>query len=254
MNFSGVLPLSFNDVSLSLEGRVVLDNVSLDILPHERTIILGPNGAGKTTLLRLCHGLISADSGEVCWQGPQAGMRSRRQAMVFQRPIMLRRSVRANIAYGLKFTGLSYRQKKERVAEVIEVTGLNDLANRSARLLSTGEQQRVAIARAWAIGPEILFLDEPTASLDPGGTRAIERLVEFVSGAGTTVVLTTQDLSQARRLAERIIFFHNGKAIEIADAKSFFMRPKSREAKAFLEGEILWQNKTDYKDLQLCVG
>ena len=127
MNFSGVLPLSFKDGSLSLEGRVVLDNGSLDILPLERTIILGPNGAGKTTLLRLCHGLISADSGEVCCQGPQAGMRSRRQAMVFQRPIMLRRSVRANIAYGLKFTGLSYRQKKERVAEVIEAVSYTHL-------------------------------------------------------------------------------------------------------------------------------
>ena len=104
MNVSGVLPLSFYNVSLSLDGRTVLDSVTLDILPHQRTIVLGPNGAGKTTLLRLCHGLISADSGEVRWCGPQAGMRSRRQAMVFQRPIMLRRSVRANIAYGLKLS------------------------------------------------------------------------------------------------------------------------------------------------------
>ena len=254
MNVSGVLPLSFYNVSLSLDGRTVLDSVTLDILPHQRTIVLGPNGAGKTTLLRLCHGLISADSGEVRWCGPQAGMRSRRQAMVFQRPIMLRRSVRANIAYGLKFTGLSRRQRQERVVEVLEVTGLNTLANRSARLLSTGEQQRVAIARAWALGPEILFLDEPTASLDPGSTKAIERLVEFVSSAGTTVVLTTQDLSQARRLADRVIFFHNGKAVEVNDAKAFFLRPKSPEAQAFLAGEILWPESSTNKRLRLCVG
>tara|TARA_B100001142_G_scaffold88429_1_gene90284 strand:+ start:481 stop:1245 length:765 start_codon:yes stop_codon:yes gene_type:complete len=254
MNVSGVLPLSILNVSLSLDGRSVLSNVTLDILPHERTIVLGPNGAGKTTLLRLCHGLIAPDSGEVCWRGPQAGMRSRRQAMVFQRPVMLRRTVRSNIAYGLKFTGLPRTQREERVSEVLEVTGLDKMASRPARSLSTGEQHRVAIARAWALGPEVLFLDEPTASLDPGATRAVERLVEFVSGAGTAVVITTQDLAQARRLADRIIFFHNGSAIEVTSAESFFLQPKSKEAQAFMAGELLWPGAVDLDRLRLCAG
>ena len=254
MSASGVLPLSVSDVTVEMAGRTVLDRVSIDILPGARTVVLGPNGAGKTTLLRLCHGLVPPDTGEVRWLGPQAGMRSQRQAMVFQRPVMLRRSVRANIAYGLKVAGLGRAQRAERVAEVLEATGLADMASRPARRLSIGEQQRVAIARAWALGPEVLFLDEPTASLDPGATRAVEGLVEFVSGAGTTVVLTTQDLAQARRLADRVVFFHNGRAVEITDAETFFVQPRSAEAQAFMAGDLLWPGAGSFGRPHLCVG
>jgi len=254
MNISSILPLSAKNVSLSRDGRLVLQQINLDILPSKRTIILGPNGAGKTTLLRLLHGLVVPDTGEVLWLGSHAGMQSRRQAMVFQRPVMLRRSVYSNVMYGLKFSGLRRSQREARTAEVLRETGLESLAKRSARKLSVGEQQRVAIARAWALGPEVLFLDEPTASLDPGATKAIERLVDFISNAGTTIVLTTQDLAQARRLAERVIFIYNGQVVEAADADSFFLSPQSPEARAFLSGELLWPGAAGMKGPRLCVG
>jgi len=237
---SGILPLSIDGVSVSLAGRRVLDNISLTIPQGERTVVLGPNGAGKTTLLRLCHGLLPPDSGELDWQGPEAIHRRQRQAMVFQRPVMLRRSVRANIAHGLKVRRVARRERRARVDEVLEATGLEDFATRPARRLSIGEQQRVAIARAWALAPEVLFLDEPTASLDPGATRAVEILVGLISRAGTTVVLTTQDLAQARRLADRVVFFHGGRALEMAAAESFFARPRSPEARAFIAGDLFW--------------
>jgi tungstate transport system ATP-binding protein len=158
--------------------------------------------------------------------------------MVFQRPVMLRRSVRGNVEYGLKLAGLGAAARHATALQRLEAVGLAHLAARPARRLSGGEQQRVALARAWALEPALLFLDEPTASLDPAATRLVEAIVSAMQQAGTKIVMTTHDLGQARRLADEIVFLHRGRIVEHAPAADFFAAPKSPEAAAFIRGEL----------------
>jgi tungstate transport system ATP-binding protein len=204
-------------------------------------VILGPNGAGKSVLLRLCHGLLAPTSGRVLWNAfERSGRGARRQAMVFQRPVMLRRSALANVAYGMKIAGVCGSEREARARAALERVGLTHLANRPARVLSGGEQQRLALARAWALDPEVLFLDEPTANLDPGATREIEAAIEAIHAGGTKIVMVTHNLGQARRRADEIVFIHNGRVAERAAADRFFAGPATPDAAAFLKGELLW--------------
>ena len=235
-----ILPLQLRDVSLRADGRVLLDSLSLDIEAGPKTIILGPNGSGKSLLLRLCHGLIPPSDGTICWRGDDARDSRRKQAMVFQDPVMLRRSVAANIAYALRLAGIDRASREIRIDDMLARTGLTDLRKRPATVLSGGEQQRLALARAWALEPEVLFLDEPTASLDPGATGAVETVIEDMHRGGCKIVMTTHDLGQARRLADEIIFLHKGDVAERAPAADFFERPASDTARAFLEGRLMW--------------
>lgn len=235
-----ILPLSFEDVSLSAGGERLIDDIGLTIGAGGPTVILGPNGAGKSLFLRLAHGLIRPSKGRVTWQGQEAATAGRHQAMVFQRPVLLRRSVRGNVHYALKLRGRSRSDARARVDEVLRRTGLDAIADRPAHALSGGEQQRLALARAWALKPEVLFLDEPTANLDPSATGAVERLVETIALGGTKIVMTTHDLGQARRLAETILFMHRGRVVEEAPAASFFEGPSNPEAIAFLRGDLTW--------------
>ena len=235
-----ILPLELSEVTLSADGRVLLDAISLRIEAGPKTVILGANGAGKSLLLRVCHGLVTPRQGHARWLGADAEHHRRRQAMVFQDPVMLRRSVRANVAYALAIHRVPRAERERRTAAVLERTGLGGFANRPAAVLSAGEQQRLALARAWAIEPEVLFLDEPTASLDPGATAAVERIVEDMHRAGCKLVMTTHDMGQARRLADEIIFLHAGRVDERAAAATFFERPESETAAAFLAGKLTW--------------
>jgi tungstate transport system ATP-binding protein len=157
--------------------------------------------------------------------------------MVFQRPVMLRRSALANVVYGLKLAGVSARERDLRARDVLEAVGLAGVAERPARVLSGGEQQRLALARAWALGPEVLFLDEPTANLDPGAAREVETLIGQVHAGGTKIVMTTHNLGQARRLGDEILFLSHGRLVERTLAERFFRRPDSAEATAFIREE-----------------
>lgn len=234
-----LLPLRIEDMRFEAGGRRIIDGISLEIGAGPRTVILGPNGAGKSVLMRICHGLLAPTAGRVSWNLPQSGSGRCRQAMVFQRPVMLRRSVLANVAYGLKLAGVETGERQARALRALERLGLAQLADRPARVLSGGEQQRVAIARAWALEPEVLFLDEPTANLDPGATREIEAAIASIGAAGTKIIMVTHDLGAARRLADEIIFMHNGRVLERSGAGLFFAGPVSREATAFIRGELL---------------
>ena len=160
--------------------------------------------------------------------------------MVFQRPVLLRRSVAANVDYALRLRSLSRSERRDRVAEALDHTGLAELAGRSALSLSVGEQQRLALARAWALRPQVLFLDEPTASLDPGATGAVEATMQAIGASGTKLVMTTHDLGQARRLGDEVLFLYQGRLLEQSSSEAFFEQPSSPEAKAFLRGELLW--------------
>jgi tungstate transport system ATP-binding protein len=161
--------------------------------------------------------------------------------MVFQRPVMLRRSALANIVYGLRLAGISRTESELRARDVLEVVGLAALADRPARVLSGGEQQRLALSRAWALGPEVLFLDEPTASLDPGAARDIENIISAIHASGTKIIMTTHNLGQARRLGDEILFLYGGRLVERAPVGRFFAAPASAEAAQFIKGELPWQ-------------
>ena len=233
-----ILPLSAERLGFSANGVSVLSDVSLSITSGSRNVVMGSNGAGKSVLMRLMHGLLVPTTGTVKWSNTNMATVRRAQAMVFQRPVMLRRSVRENVEFALQV--LSQRNVRVAAETALERVGLVHLADRAARLCSGGEQQRIALARAWALQPEVLFLDEPTASLDPAATRAIEETIFAIHAQGTTIVMTTHDLGQARRIADRILFLHHGRLVEDTSADIFFQHPQSPEAAAFIRGELLW--------------
>ena len=235
---SSILPLVLREVSFAAGGRAIIDRVSFELGGGSRTVILGANGAGKSVLMRLMHGLLRPTAGEVAWNERDPERLRRRQAMVFQRPVMLRRSALANVVYALKLAGIADLQEAARKA--LEDVGLSALAHRPARVLSGGEQQRLALARAWSLRPQVLFLDEPTANLDPTATREIESAIATVHAAGTKIVMTTHNLGQARRLGDEVLFIHQGRLIERAPVDQFFRQPASVEATAFIKGELPW--------------
>jgi tungstate transport system ATP-binding protein len=226
------LPLQLDHVGFTVGSVEILKDINLLLPSGPPTILLGPNGAGKSALLRICHGLLAPTFGKILAGNMVA--RTERTALVFQRPVMLRRSARANVAFAL--TG---KERKRRALALLARVGLEQLSERPARKLSSGEQQRVALARAWARNPEILFLDEPTASLDPAATRAVEAIVHEIARTGVKIIMATHDLGQARRLAADVIFLHRGRLIEHSPVKQFFDSPVSSEAAKFLRGDLL---------------
>ncbi len=235
-----ILPLFLDGLTYRAGNLTLIDDVTLEIGAGAKTVILGPNGAGKSLLLRLCHGLIGPSAGSVRWRGEDGGDARRRQAMVFQKPVMLRRSVRANVGYGMRLQGIAVPERVVGIERALARTGLSEFAARPASVLSGGERQRLALARAWALAPEVLFLDEPTASLDPGATAAVEAIVEEIHHAGTKIVMTTHDLGQARRLADEVVFLDRGRVTERATVEVFFRCPASEAGQAFLEGRLVW--------------
>jgi tungstate transport system ATP-binding protein len=232
-----ILPLKAHELTFAVGGRTLIAPLSLEIAAGPSTVIVGANGAGKSVLMRLMHGLLAPSSGTVVWTGDNA---RRRQAMVFQRPVLLRRSALANVTYALKLARVPQAERVGLALEALDSVGLAPLANRPARVLSGGEQQRLALARAWALHPEVLFLDEPTASLDPSSTREIERVIQAFDAAGTKIIMATHNLGQARRLGDEVLFLHQGRLVERAPVEQFFSRPASPEASAFIKGELPW--------------
>lgn len=223
--------LAVDRLSLTEGTTCIIDDVSL-AFGAQHTVVLGPNGAGKSTLLRLIHGLLHPSSGTLHWPRPLT------QAMVFQRPVMLRTTTLANVIYGLKLRGYAATECERRAQQALARVGLESIAQRPARLLSGGEQQRVALARAWALEPELLILDEPTASLDPGSSREVERIIKDIAAAGTRILMTTHNLGQARRIAGEIVFIDRGRIVEQTPVAQFFKLPQSDAAQRFLTEEI----------------
>ncbi|MFQ6547970.1 ATP-binding cassette domain-containing protein [Aestuariibius sp. 2305UL40-4] len=231
------LPLRVSKLRLEAGGQALIDGIDLALAPSGVTMVMGPNGAGKSLLLRLLHGLVPASSGEICWGGLPLDEVRGRQAMVFQKPVLLRRSVAANVDFVLKSRGA--RDDRRRDA-LLEHVGLLDRARQPARLLSGGEQQRLALARALATGPEVLFLDEPTASLDPASVGMIEDIVRAARASGTKIIFVSHDIGQARRLADDVVFLHGGRLAEHSRASRFFSSPLSEAAARYLDGGLLY--------------
>jgi tungstate transport system ATP-binding protein len=232
------LPIVFDAVSLTIRAVTIVDRIDLALAAGAPTVVIGPNGAGKTTLLRLAMGLIQPTAGRMTWGG-RADAPSDRRAIVFQRPVMFRRSAAANLRYALAAADIPRSERSAHERDLLTLVGLAALGDRPARKLSGGEQQRLALARALARHPQVLFLDEPTASLDPAATKSVEDLIRDVTARGIKVVMATHDLGAARRLAGDVVLMHHGHIIESGDAETFFGSPKTTEAARFVAGELL---------------
>ena len=223
----------------SNRGVRALSEVSLSILPGERVALVGANGCGKSTLLRLLHGLVAPTAGST-HSAPKL-----RQAMLFQKPHLMRLSVQANIALGLWLRGTPWGAAKTKALQALGRVGLQDLALRNARQLSGGQQQRVAMARAWALQPQVLLLDEPTASLDPHAKREVEALIEeFSSGPeAMTLIFASHNLGQVKRLANRVIYLEHGRVLADLPVSDFFSGPLLQQqypaAHLFVKGELV---------------
>ncbi|WP_157119130.1 ABC transporter ATP-binding protein [Azohydromonas lata] len=219
--------------------RQALQPLDLAVHAGERLMLIGPNGSGKTTLLRLLHGQLPNSGGERRVRLAADG-REPRQAMLFQRPFLLRLSARRNLLLALWLAGVPRRERAARADLALRRVGLEAHADRPARVLSGGQQQRLALARAWAVHPQVLFLDEPTASLDPAAKREVEALVLDFAAEGMSVVMSTHNLGQAKRMATRVIYMEDGRLVVDRPVESFFNDPLPHEAALFLKGELPW--------------
>lgn len=228
--------LGLSEITVRRGGRTILD---LDrwSLPMDGGVsaLIGPNGAGKTTLLRLLQGLIAPDSGRMDW--PDGGPPAR--AILLQNPVLLRRSVAGNIDFVLKRRGLSRAERRRETDALLAQARLSDAAGRPARRLSGGQQRRLALARALAQAPRMLLLDEPTAGLDPAAAAALERMVRAAAGDGIAVVLSSHEMGQVRRLADRALFLNGGRAAAAGPLPTLFDDPPSNDLDAFLKGDLL---------------
>jgi tungstate transport system ATP-binding protein len=235
---SSDLPIVLDDICVVAGNVTILDHVTVSMEPGAPTVLIGPNGSGKTTLLRTAMGLTAPTHGRLSYGGRPAA-RPTRAAIVLQQPTMLRRSVAANLRYALSAARIPHNSHERRVDELLDLVGLTGLGERPARRLSGGEQQRLALARGIAADPAVLFLDEPTANLDPAATKAIEDVVRAIAARGIKVVMSTHDLGEARRLAGDVVLLHRGRVIERGMANTFFDDPRTDDARQFLAGELL---------------
>jgi len=234
---NSLLPIHIENLRLNKGDRAVLAGINLTINEPGITVIMGPNGAGKSLMLRSLHGLITADEGRITLGSSSVAASRDKQAMVFQQPVLLRRTVIQNLAFAAPEVA---KTAPQRLVQALESVNLADRADQPARMLSGGEQQRLALARALLSQPSLLILDEATASLDPASVLMIESLVKEQSALGTKVILVSHDQGQARRLADEVVFISRGELAEQSPAVSFFTTPKTRVAKAYLEGKILF--------------
>jgi tungstate transport system ATP-binding protein len=232
------LPLMLVEARIVGRDVTILDDITLTITAGPPTLLIGPNGSGKTTILRAAMGLIPLTGGRITWGGQEIAALTK-SAIVFQRPTMLRRSAAGNVHYALAAAGVPRAQRHVRAATLLALVGLDKLGDRPARRLSGGEQQRLALARALARDPAVLFLDEPSASLDPYATKAIEDIVRSISARGVKVIMATHDLGQAKRLAGDIVLLNRGRLVENTPAADFFATPQTDVARKFIAGELL---------------
>ena len=230
-------PIVVSNLSLLLGKTKILDKIKCKIHNESIVAVLGPNGAGKSMFLKTINGLIGVESRKINFNSIEINNYIRKEiAMVFQKPTLLRRSVFENMQFVLdKKNKLSNLE----IMKLLQRVSLDTFKDKPARLLSGGEQQRLSLARALLINPSLLLLDEPTANLDPYSVNLIEEIILDENKKGKTIILTTHDMGQAKRLAKEILFFNKGKLLEQTKAINFFKKPKTKEAQSYINGKIL---------------
>ena len=235
---ASLFPLTLRAAETSRRGKRLVGPVDLSLDGQGLCVVMGPNGSGKTTLLRLMHGTARLTGGSVTWACDTDTARHA-QAFVFQRPVVLRRTVEENLTYPLRLRGIARKPARAAAQDWAKRVRLEPHLTRRAMVLSGGEQQKLAIARALITDPALVFLDEPTASLDGRAMREIEAILHKAKADGTRLILSTHDMGQARRIADTVVFMLGGKVHEPGPANSFFDAPKTPEARAFLKGDIV---------------
>lgn len=232
---SEILPLRLHNLSYRIGEQCLLDNINLTLEAGQLTVVLGANGAGKTLLLKTCAGLLNPYQGEIQWRTDPASKTRPAYTLVFQQPVLLQRSALANITYALHH--LPKAERLIRARQALQWADCKALAENTATRLSSGQQQLIALARAWAMQPQVLFLDEPCANLDPEVSLRLEQLILGLHHNGIKVVMSTHNLAQAQRLASDIVFVDKGRIGEHSPASEFFRAPRSAVAKRFLAHE-----------------
>lgn len=235
---SALFPLELSGAVASRRGKRLVGPVDLTLTGHGTVMVIGPNGSGKTSLLRLMHGTARLSAGRLRWACTLEDARHR-QGFVFQKPIMLRRSVEENLIYPLRLRKVARGAAKQAAQDWAARVGLGAMLGRPAHVLSGGEQQKLTIARALITNPDVLFLDEPTASLDGTATREIEEILLVAKQSGTVLIMATHDMGQAQRIGDEVLFVHGGQVVEHEPVSDFFAGPKSAAAQAFLRGDIV---------------
>ncbi len=221
-------------------GRMLLDLPSISLGQAACTAIVGPNGAGKSLLIRTLCGLMAADSGRVLWAGSAPDAARRHQVgLLLQRPVLLRRSALQNVVYALRLTGMTAQESKRLAICALQEAGLEMIMEVPAQRLSGGEQQRVALARALALKPDMLFLDEATANVDPASTLVIEQQLSVAMQSGLRLVMVSHDVGQVRRLAQEVVLMHNGRIVEQSPCEVFFNQTNNPVSRRWLAGELL---------------
>jgi len=232
-----LLPITIDKLTLTAGQKTLLNNISLNITSSGILVIMGPNGAGKSLFMRCLHGLSQPDSGRILFAGDEINQTHRKsQALIFQKPVLLKRSVRQNLEF------VRNLHRTDNVASIelaLRNVGLSKLASQPSNQLSGGERQRLALARALMMRPQVLFLDEACANLDPASVSNIEEVLRQACKDGQKIILITHDIAQAKRLADEVIFLHHGALCEHTPARVFFQSPKSQAARAYLDGQIL---------------
>ena len=227
------LPLEIKNLNYSIGSKEILYNLNIKIISDKITVIMGPNGAGKSIFLKILNGIIRPTSGKILWNEKiDKSLVLNGQALVFQKPILLRRSVEANLDFFDKLTNLNNYDKNQ----LLKIVDLLDQKNQPARLLSLGEQQRLSLIRALLLRPRLIMLDEPTANLDPASTKIIEDIIISLKEFGIKIIFVTHNILQAKRLADEVIFFDKGKLIEHSNSKEFFSNSKSIKVNNYLNG------------------
>ena len=228
------LPIYIKDLSLILDERKILSSLNFSINSDDITVIMGPNGAGKSIFLKILNGILTPTSGCITWNNKkQFSDTLNTQAFVFQKPILLRRSVIANLDYMDSVLGYKKKISKDRLLEIVQ---LKKQKNQPARMLSLGEQQRLSLIRSLMLRPNLLLLDEPTANLDPASTKIIEDIILNLKMMGIKIIFVTHNILQAKRIADEIIFLNEGKMVEHLNKQEFFSNSKSIEVQNYLNG------------------
>ena len=233
-----MFPLIAENLVVEVKGKRILGPIGLNLSKGDIAVILGPNGSGKTTLLKSLHGIIKIKHGAISWSCPKSESMAK-QMFVFQSPVMLRRSVFENLTYPLTLCKTPKAEINRLADEWVSRISLKEVIHIAATRLSRGEKQKLALARALITKPEMLFLDEPTASLDGKTTLEIEKLLQNCAENGTTIMMSTHDIGQAKRLAKNILFLNKGKLESTQPAQTFFREPMSNNASKFIAGDIV---------------
>jgi len=232
--------LQLSEIKKCYRSFKALNSVSLEMEGGKIIVFLGVNGAGKSTLMRILSGLENPDSGTILFNNQNTDAKTLRHisTLVFQKTIMFTMNVYDNLAYGLKIRKVPKVEIAKRIPEALQAVRLSGFEKRRAKKLSGGEQQRIALARAFLLDPNVLFLDEPTANLDPNSAAIIEKAIIGKKSSQRIIVMATHNLNQARRMADEIVHIHDGEIVEVAKPEDFFLNPKSEITRKFIHGEL----------------